>query len=247
MVNCTVSTIHPSIFFLVVQNASPFRSFFTEFGSFRRASSLSFFRKTRSMHAKMCLLACCLMVAFPWARQQKSSQYTSTYCRNRPAVVAGRSLHSAATSASRSSDGMPGLLSLSVGGESASASRGWGGAVAAAAQSPLTRSATVSVVAQKYWADSTYPMGRDRWKPISGSASVVWGGTTKANFGTSSGRIQTRIYASLISTLDKKTGPNAGSAVTMLCSSRLKAPPNWTASGGASLRTASLSPPNVKS
>ena len=74
IVNCTVSTIHPSIFFLVVQNASPFLSFFTEFGSFRNTSSPSFFRKTRSMQAKMCLLACCLVSTLPWQRQQKSSK-----------------------------------------------------------------------------------------------------------------------------------------------------------------------------
>ena len=65
IVNWTVSTIHPSIFFRVVQKASPFRSFLIEFGSFCKPSPSSFFRNTRSMHAKMCRRACCRVSALP--------------------------------------------------------------------------------------------------------------------------------------------------------------------------------------
>ena len=47
----TVSRIHPSTTFRVVQNASPRRSFFVELGSFREvsASAASLGRKTASM------------------------------------------------------------------------------------------------------------------------------------------------------------------------------------------------------
>eukprot|EP00957_Ditylum_brightwellii_P135915 10366797-Ditylum_brightwellii.AAC.1 len=76
-------------------------------------------------------------------------------------------------------------------------------------------SATVSVVAQKRGALSMYPMGTLRWKPTSVSVSPGCEGIMNASFGTSSNRIQTRMYASARSTFAMWTGPKAGSARTM--------------------------------
>ena len=55
------------------------------------------------------------------------------------------------------------------------------------------RSLTVSVVVQKKAADSTYPIGIDRWKPISWSSSYVAFGTSKATDGMSYRQTQMRM------------------------------------------------------
>ena len=71
---------------------------------------------------------------------------------------------------------------------SARCSRRWGGAVWCMERVSSLRSLTVSVVAQKKAADSTYPMGIDRWDPTSCSSSGVAFGTRNATDGMSSSR-----------------------------------------------------------
>ena len=75
------------------------------------------------------------------------------------------------------------------------------------------RSLTVLVVAQKKAADSTYPMGIERWNPTSCSSSGVDFGTRNATDGMSSSRTQMRIYASARSIFLKNVGTCLGGAV----------------------------------
>ena len=84
---------------------------------------------------------------------------------------------------------------------SAKSSRCCGGAVCRVERVSIGLSLTVLVVAQKKAADSTYPMGIDRWKPTSWSLSGVAFGTSNATDGISLRRTHTRIYASARSTL----------------------------------------------
>ena len=74
---------------------------------------------------------------------------------------------------------------------------------------------TVSLVAQKKVADSTYPMGIERWNPTSWSSSGVAFGTRNATAGISSRRTQMRMYASDSYTLLRKVGPSLGGATRM--------------------------------
>ena len=76
-------------------------------------------------------------------------------------------------------------------------------------------SLTVSVVAQKKAADSTYPMGIDRWNATSWYSSGVAFGTRNATDGMSSRQTHMRMYASARSTLLRKVGPSLGGAASI--------------------------------
>ena len=76
---------------------------------------------------------------------------------------------------------------------SARFSRWWGGAVWRVESVSRAQSLTVSVAAQKKAADSTYPMGMERWNPTSWSSSGVAFGTRNATDGIYSSCTQMRI------------------------------------------------------
>ena len=98
---------------------------------------------------------------------------------------------------------------------SAKSSRWCNGAVWRMERVLSVRSLTVLVVAQKKAADSTYPMGIERWNPRSFSSSGVAFGTRNYTDGMSSRRIQICMYASARSTLLMKMGPSLGGAARM--------------------------------
>ena len=91
-------------------------------------------------------------------------------------------------------------------------------------------SLTVSVVAQKKVADSTYPMGIERWNPTSWSSSGVALGTRNATEWISSSRTQMRISAFARSTLFRNVGPSFGGAFRMQSMTLYRDFPNHIAS-----------------
>ena len=98
---------------------------------------------------------------------------------------------------------------------SAKSSRWCDGAVWGMERVSSVLSFTISVVAQKKAADSTYTMGIDRWNPASCYSLCVAFGTTHATNGISSRRNQMRMYASARSTLLRKAGPSLGGVARM--------------------------------
>ena len=98
---------------------------------------------------------------------------------------------------------------------SAKSSRWCIGAVWRVVRVSSVLSLTMSVVSQKNTADSTYPMGIDRWKPTSCSSSGVSFVTRNATAGISSRQTHMRMYASSRSTLLMKVGPSFGGAPRM--------------------------------
>ena len=124
-------------------------------------------------------------------------------------------------------------------------SRWCGGVVWHVDRVSSARSLTVSEVSQKKAADSTYPMGIEKWNPISWSSSGVAFGTINATDGISSRRTQMRMYSSARSTLLRKVGPSLGGAARMQYITLYRAFPKRIASLWATWVTASLRPPRI--
>ena len=119
----------------------------------------------------------------------KSSRYTSTCARAVARACGDRaSQYFSATSVAATS-----FAVVSGGFVSARFSRWWGGAVWRVERVSRARYLTVSVVAQKKAADSTYPMGIERWNPTIWSSSGVALGTRNATEGMSFSLTQMRI------------------------------------------------------
>eukprot|EP00957_Ditylum_brightwellii_P061243 4647976-Ditylum_brightwellii.AAC.2 len=121
-------------------------------------------------------------------------------------------------------------------------SRGWGVRLARC-HKVFTMSITVSIAQQKQATDSTHPIITDRWKAIRGSLLPRWSGIIKARAARSSMHSHMHMYAPNRSILDRRTGPRAGLAETMLYRRRWNALPNCIASDwacGVMLRFAPL-------
>ena len=118
-----------------------------------------------------------------------SLRYTSTCARAVARVCGDRASQylSATSVAATSFDVVSGVFF------SARFSRWWGGAVWRVDRVSSAQSLTVSVVAQKKAADSTYPLGIDRLNPTIYSSSGVALGTRNDTEGMSSSLTQMRI------------------------------------------------------
>ena len=195
------------------------------------------------MVRKRCRVICRLSIGPPCVIPMKSSRYTST-CARAVAYACGdraSQLVLASSIAVVSSSEVCGGLA------SAKSSRWCGGAVWCMARVSSVLSLTVSVVAQKNAADSTHPMGIDRWNPTSCSSSGVAFGTRNATNGISPRRTQMRMYASARSTLSRKAGANLGGAARMQSITLYSAFLKRIASLWATWVTASLRPRQEKS
>ena len=173
----------------------------------------------------------------------KSSRYTLTCARAVARACGDRAsqlLSSFSISAASSFVDCGGLVS-------AKSSRWCGGVVWRVDRVSSARSLTVSAVAQKKAADSTYPMGIKRWNPISWSSSGVDFGTINATDGISSRRTQMRMYSSARYTLLRKVGPSLGGAARMQYITLYRDFPKRIASLWATWVTASLRPLQEKS
>ena len=207
----TVSISLPWTTFYVLQAASPLRSFLREIGSSCEMSSLLFGGKRSSMSQKRCRVICRLSVGPPCVIPIKSSRYTSTCARAVTRACGYRSsqfLSESFFTVASSSEVCGGLVSAKY-------SRWCGGAVWRVEMVSSVLSLTVSVVAQKKAADSTYSMDIDRWNHTSWSSLGVTFGTRNSTDGMSSRRTHMRMYASTRSTLLSKVGTSLGGAARM--------------------------------
>ena len=130
---------------------------------------------------------------------------------------------------------------------SAKYSRWCGGAVWRVERVSSVLSLTVLVVAQKKAADSTYPMGIDRWNPTSWYSSGVAFGKRNATYGISLRRTHMCMYAYARYTLLSKVRPRLGGAARMQPIILWSAFPKCISSLWATWVTASLRPLQDKS
>ena len=110
------------------------------------------------MAQKMCRVICLLLFGPPWTIPMKSLKYTLKWARDVVRACGDRTsqfLLASSVAATSSAEVCGGLVSARY-------SRWCGGAVWRVERMSIVRSFTVSVVAQKKAADSTYPVGIER-------------------------------------------------------------------------------------